>query len=210
MVKEVDVLKSEQTDFTGRRTLSRGVSRYNKSVRWLEGGGACQSKLQIFPLWFPWGEDSKSWEFDNFIVVRVFRTKLVIGWMKKHSVRWGRGGGGHQGVASSDRSMGRWSVQESTSQSPPDIPHSSSPQAFPTSYQKTKSLVIMKILLHYQRFRFIWLAKPAGRHFHKHPQLQTPLTLADFEAINRCEKPLPKNFNFAADVLDQWSQKEKV
>ncbi|MEJ1273907.1 acyl-CoA synthetase medium-chain family member 4 [Cricetulus griseus] len=106
--------------------------------------------------------------------------------------------------------MGRWSVlQESTSQSPPDIPHSSSPQAFPTSYQKTKSLVIMKILLHYQRFRFIWLAKPAGRHFHKHPQLQTPLTLADFEAINRCEKPLPKNFNFAADVLDQWSQKEK-
>lgn len=68
----------------------------------------------------------------------------------------------------------------------------------------------MKVLLHYQRFRFIWLAKSAGRHFHRDPQLRTPLTLADFEAINRLEKPLPKNFNFAADVLDQWSQKEKV
>lgn len=68
----------------------------------------------------------------------------------------------------------------------------------------------MKALLHYQRLRFIWLAKPVGRHFHRGPQLWTSLTLADFEAINRCEKPLPKNFNFAADVLDQWSQKEKV
>ncbi|OBS60200.1 hypothetical protein A6R68_08680, partial [Neotoma lepida] len=67
----------------------------------------------------------------------------------------------------------------------------------------------MKVLLHYQRLRFIWLAKPTGRHFHRDRQLWTPLTLADFEAINRCEKPLPKNFNFAADVLDQWSQKEK-
>lgn len=67
----------------------------------------------------------------------------------------------------------------------------------------------MKVLLHCQRLRFIWLAKPAGRHFHRDPHLWAPLTLDDFEAINRCEKPLPKNFNFAADVLDQWSQKEK-
>jgi hypothetical protein len=68
----------------------------------------------------------------------------------------------------------------------------------------------MKVLLHCQRLRFIWLAKPAGRHFHRDSQLWAPLTLDDFEAINRCEKPLPKNFNFAADVLDQWSLKEKV
>ncbi|KAK7833324.1 hypothetical protein U0070_017323 [Myodes glareolus] len=67
----------------------------------------------------------------------------------------------------------------------------------------------MKVLLHHQRFRFIWLTKSAGRHFHRDSQLRTPLTLADFEAINRLEKPVPKNFNFAADVLDQWSQKEK-
>ncbi|KAM5331644.1 acyl-coenzyme A synthetase ACSM4, mitochondrial isoform 2-T2 [Glossophaga mutica] len=72
------------------------------------------------------------------------------------------------------------------------------------------SLGNMKIFSLYQAFRFIWLAKPAGRHFHRDHQLEAPLTLADFEAINRCEKPLPKNFNFAEDVLDQWSQKEKT
>lgn len=66
------------------------------------------------------------------------------------------------------------------------------------------------IFFRYQPFRFIWLAKPAGRYLHKDHQLWSPLTLADFEAINRCEKSLPKNFNFAGDVLDQWSQKEKV
>ncbi|XP_054300518.1 acyl-coenzyme A synthetase ACSM4, mitochondrial [Pongo pygmaeus] len=68
----------------------------------------------------------------------------------------------------------------------------------------------MKIFFRYQIFRFIWLTKPPGRHFHKDHQLWTPLTLADFEATNRCNRPLPKNFNFAADVLDQWSQKEKI
>ncbi|XP_010835714.1 PREDICTED: acyl-coenzyme A synthetase ACSM4, mitochondrial [Bison bison bison] len=68
----------------------------------------------------------------------------------------------------------------------------------------------MKIFFRYQTFRFIWLTKPIGRRFHKSHQLGAPLTLADFEAINRCERSLPKNFNFAGDVLDQWSQKEKT
>uniref|UniRef100_A0A2K5D4U6 medium-chain acyl-CoA ligase n=1 Tax=Aotus nancymaae TaxID=37293 RepID=A0A2K5D4U6_AOTNA len=68
----------------------------------------------------------------------------------------------------------------------------------------------MKIFFRYQTFRFIWLAKPPGRHLHRDHQLWTHLTLADFEAIHRCERSLPKNFNFAADVLDQWSQKEKT
>ncbi|XP_012500400.1 PREDICTED: acyl-coenzyme A synthetase ACSM4, mitochondrial [Propithecus coquereli] len=68
----------------------------------------------------------------------------------------------------------------------------------------------MKIFSRYQTFRFIWLAKPPGRHFHRDRQLWTPLTLADFEAINRYDRPLPKNFNFAGDVLDEWSQKEKT
>nr|XP_023414581.1 acyl-coenzyme A synthetase ACSM4, mitochondrial [Loxodonta africana] len=68
----------------------------------------------------------------------------------------------------------------------------------------------MKILFQYQTFRFLWLAKPPGRHFHKDYQHWAPLTLDDFEAINRCERTLPKNFNFAGDVLDQWSQKEKT
>uniref|UniRef100_A0A8C0AM98 medium-chain acyl-CoA ligase n=1 Tax=Bos mutus grunniens TaxID=30521 RepID=A0A8C0AM98_BOSMU len=68
----------------------------------------------------------------------------------------------------------------------------------------------MKIFFRYQTFRFFWLTKPIGRRFHKSHQLGAPLTLADFEAINRCERSLPKNFNFAGDVLDQWSQKEKT
>ena len=68
----------------------------------------------------------------------------------------------------------------------------------------------MKIFFRYQTFRFIWLTKLSGQRFHKSHQLGAPLTLADFEAINRCERSLPENFNFAGDVLDQWSQKEKV
>ena len=68
----------------------------------------------------------------------------------------------------------------------------------------------MKIFFRYQTFRFFWLTKPIGRRFHKSHQLGAPLTLVDFEAINRCERSLPKNFNFAGDVLDPWSQKEKV
>uniref|UniRef100_A0A8D1HNS8 medium-chain acyl-CoA ligase n=1 Tax=Sus scrofa TaxID=9823 RepID=A0A8D1HNS8_PIG len=68
----------------------------------------------------------------------------------------------------------------------------------------------MKIFSCYQTFRFIRLTKPPGRRFHKDYQLQVPLTLDDLEAIMLCERPLPKSFNFAADVLDQWSQKEKT
>ncbi|XP_039328107.1 acyl-coenzyme A synthetase ACSM4, mitochondrial isoform X2 [Saimiri boliviensis] len=68
----------------------------------------------------------------------------------------------------------------------------------------------MKNIFCYQTFRLIRLTKPPGRHLHKHHQLWTPLTLTDFEAIHRCERSLPKNFNFAADVLEQWSQKEKT
>ena len=71
-------------------------------------------------------------------------------------------------------------------------------------------LSVMKIFSCYQTFRFIRLTKPPGRRFHKEYQLQVPLTLDDLEAIMLCERPLPKSFNFAADVLDQWSQKEKL
>ncbi|XP_042545783.1 acyl-coenzyme A synthetase ACSM4, mitochondrial isoform X3 [Dipodomys spectabilis] len=63
---------------------------------------------------------------------------------------------------------------------------------------------------HYQIFRFSWFTKPAGRHFHRNHQLGAHLALADLEAINRCEMSLPKNFNFAGDVIDQWSLKEKI
>lgn len=55
----------------------------------------------------------------------------------------------------------------------------------------------------------LWLAPPV-RRLHADPRLLAPLALADFEAINRGERPLPESFNFAGDVLDQWSQKEQV
>lgn len=55
----------------------------------------------------------------------------------------------------------------------------------------------------------LWLAPPV-RRLHAGHRLLAPLTLADLEAINLGERPLPASFNFAGDVLDQWSQKEKV
>ncbi|XP_075384476.1 acyl-coenzyme A synthetase ACSM4, mitochondrial [Tenrec ecaudatus] len=68
----------------------------------------------------------------------------------------------------------------------------------------------MRILFSYQASRLLWFTKPPGQNFHTTHQFWGPLTLNDFEAINRCERALPKNFNFAGDVLDQWSQKEKT
>ncbi|XP_019505454.1 PREDICTED: acyl-coenzyme A synthetase ACSM4, mitochondrial-like isoform X1 [Hipposideros armiger] len=67
----------------------------------------------------------------------------------------------------------------------------------------------MKIFSHCRTLRFTRLAQPPRWHLHTAHQLWAPLTLADLEAINHCERPLPKNFNFAGDVLDQWSHKEK-
>ncbi|KAG8513603.1 Acyl-coenzyme A synthetase ACSM4, mitochondrial, partial [Galemys pyrenaicus] len=68
----------------------------------------------------------------------------------------------------------------------------------------------MKILLRYQALRLLWRPRPPSRLFHQDPRPWAPLTLEDFEAINRCERSPPENFNFAADVLDQWSRKEKT
>nr|KAF6439640.1 acyl-CoA synthetase medium chain family member 4 [Rousettus aegyptiacus] len=81
---------------------------------------------------------------------------------------------------------------------------------FHTCMRRQAPLGIMKIVSCYQVFRSIWLTRPAGRFFHIVSGLCAPLTLADFEAINLCKRPLPENFNFAGDVLDQWSQKEKT
>ncbi|XP_066467096.1 acyl-coenzyme A synthetase ACSM4, mitochondrial-like, partial [Tiliqua scincoides] len=45
--------------------------------------------------------------------------------------------------------------------------------------------------------------------FQKGSRTWASLNLSDFEAINRCEKKVPEYFNFASDVLDGWSQREK-
>ncbi|EHB13212.1 Acyl-coenzyme A synthetase ACSM4, mitochondrial [Heterocephalus glaber] len=68
----------------------------------------------------------------------------------------------------------------------------------------------MKSFLHCRLFRFIWVTQPSVWSFHRDARLWAAMTPADFEAINRCDRLLPKNFNFAGDVLDQWSQKEKT
>lgn len=73
-----------------------------------------------------------------------------------------------------------------------------------------QALGTMKALSCCRMLGLVWLTRPPSRHWHSTHRLWAPLSLADFEAINRCERPLPENFNFAGDVLDQWSQKEKV
>uniref|UniRef100_G3VK65 medium-chain acyl-CoA ligase n=1 Tax=Sarcophilus harrisii TaxID=9305 RepID=G3VK65_SARHA len=75
--------------------------------------------------------------------------------------------------------------------------------------QKKIHFAIMKILFQLQMFRFIWNPKFPRRYFHQGYQVLAPLNLSDFEAINRCERDLPENFNFAGDVLDRWAQLEQ-
>lgn len=68
----------------------------------------------------------------------------------------------------------------------------------------------MKILLEFQALRSIWNLKSFYRLFHQDHKVFASLNLSNYEAINRCEQEVPEYFNFASDVLDQWSQVEKV
>ncbi|CAK6445078.1 unnamed protein product [Pipistrellus nathusii] len=54
-----------------------------------------------------------------------------------------------------------------------------------------------------------WLGRPVCRPLHAGPRLRA-LSLADCEAVNRGDRPLPERFNFAGDVLDQWARKEET
>lgn len=56
----------------------------------------------------------------------------------------------------------------------------------------------------------LWAVKQPYRLFHNHHQLLASQIIAHYEAINRCEKELPEYFNFPSDILDKWSQMEKV
>ncbi|XP_006026157.1 acyl-coenzyme A synthetase ACSM4, mitochondrial-like [Alligator sinensis] len=67
----------------------------------------------------------------------------------------------------------------------------------------------MKILLEFQALRSIWNLKSFYRLFHQDHKVFASLNLSNYEAINRCEQEVPEYFNFASDVLDQWSQVEK-
>ncbi|XP_045445282.1 acyl-coenzyme A synthetase ACSM4, mitochondrial [Pipistrellus kuhlii] len=55
----------------------------------------------------------------------------------------------------------------------------------------------------------LWLGRSVCRHLHAGPRLRA-LSLADCEAMNRGDRPLPERFNFAGDVLDQWARKEET
>ncbi|XP_021267668.1 acyl-coenzyme A synthetase ACSM3, mitochondrial-like isoform X2 [Numida meleagris] len=47
------------------------------------------------------------------------------------------------------------------------------------------------------------------RFFHGCNRLPTSQIISYYDSVNRCEKELPKYFNFASDVLDEWLQLEK-
>ncbi|XP_054849268.1 acyl-coenzyme A synthetase ACSM4, mitochondrial-like [Eublepharis macularius] len=67
----------------------------------------------------------------------------------------------------------------------------------------------MKTLVKLQALRPIWNPKPFCNSFHKDGRAFASLNLSEYEAINRCEKEVPEHFNFANDILDQWSKIEK-
>ncbi|XP_014792146.1 PREDICTED: acyl-coenzyme A synthetase ACSM3, mitochondrial-like isoform X2 [Calidris pugnax] len=47
------------------------------------------------------------------------------------------------------------------------------------------------------------------RLFHGSNRLFTSQIISYYDSINQCKKELPEYFNFASDVLDEWSQLEK-
>ncbi|KAM6250118.1 acyl-coenzyme A synthetase ACSM3, mitochondrial-like [Porphyrio hochstetteri] len=47
------------------------------------------------------------------------------------------------------------------------------------------------------------------RLFHGYNRLLTSQIISHYDSINQCKKELPEYFNFASDVLDEWSRLEK-
>jgi len=68
----------------------------------------------------------------------------------------------------------------------------------------------MKILLDFQVLRSPWSIQTLRRLFHQYRKTFAPVNFSDYEAIGRCEQEIPEYFNFASDVMDKWSQAEKV
>uniref|UniRef100_A0A663EP22 Uncharacterized protein n=1 Tax=Aquila chrysaetos chrysaetos TaxID=223781 RepID=A0A663EP22_AQUCH len=68
----------------------------------------------------------------------------------------------------------------------------------------------MKILLEFQVLQSPRSIQTLRRLFHQYHKTFSPLNFSDYEAISCCEQEVPEYFNFASDVLDKWSQIEKV
>lgn len=54
------------------------------------------------------------------------------------------------------------------------------------------------------------ILRSPSRLFHGCNRLLTSQIISYYDSVNRCEKELPKYFNFASDVLDEWLLLEKV
>uniref|UniRef100_A0A670K3Y4 medium-chain acyl-CoA ligase n=1 Tax=Podarcis muralis TaxID=64176 RepID=A0A670K3Y4_PODMU len=67
----------------------------------------------------------------------------------------------------------------------------------------------MQILLKLKTLRPVWSCQSLCRAFQNDNKRFTSLDLSQYEAINRGDKEVPEYFNFASDVLDQWSKAEK-
>ncbi|XP_051662202.1 acyl-coenzyme A synthetase ACSM3, mitochondrial-like isoform X2 [Manacus candei] len=57
--------------------------------------------------------------------------------------------------------------------------------------------------------RCLQILRSPCRSFHGYHRLLTSQIISHYEAIHQYKKELPKYFNFASDVLDEWSQLEK-
>uniref|UniRef100_A0A452GQP3 Uncharacterized protein n=1 Tax=Gopherus agassizii TaxID=38772 RepID=A0A452GQP3_9SAUR len=68
----------------------------------------------------------------------------------------------------------------------------------------------MKTLFKLRILQSVWTPQSPSRLFHKDNRRLVSQIVSHYESINRCEQELPEHFNFASDVLDKWSQLEKV
>uniref|UniRef100_A0A8C4VC94 medium-chain acyl-CoA ligase n=1 Tax=Falco tinnunculus TaxID=100819 RepID=A0A8C4VC94_FALTI len=55
----------------------------------------------------------------------------------------------------------------------------------------------------------LWILRSPCRLFHGCSRLLTSQIISYYDAINQCKKERPEYFNFASDVLDEWSRLEK-
>ncbi|XP_007655769.2 acyl-coenzyme A synthetase ACSM3, mitochondrial isoform X2 [Ornithorhynchus anatinus] len=71
-------------------------------------------------------------------------------------------------------------------------------------------LITVRIFFRAQPFRSPWTSRPSFRAFHRDSRRLAPQNFSDYESLKPFEPELPEYFNFARDVLDQWTLKEKA
>ncbi|NXI94615.1 ACSM3 synthetase, partial [Psophia crepitans] len=68
---------------------------------------------------------------------------------------------------------------------------------------------IMRTLLKPWIPQCLWILRSPYRLFHGCNRLLTSQIISYYDSVNQCKKELPEYFNFASDVLDEWSRLEK-